>query len=730
MRFVNAGVSALAMAAALLLPAVANAAEADEDGTTIVVTAQKREQVAQDVPMSLYALSASAIERQGITSLQDLGNSVAGVSIAAGNAGAMRLTIRGASDISSSNQSASVNGLYIDETVMSYVPGYMPEVSLLDIERIEVLRGPQGTLFGDGAEGGTLRIITRKPDSTSTFGRVKLGGYSTEKGGQGWAAQGSVNLPLVRDVLAVTVAGGYRDLPGWIDIPDINIKDSNTSKLVDGRIAVRFTPNDALTVDAFYQIGRSKIRDFISTERDELNPRKVAAAFGAGPVGGLSPSEGNLDIGALTISFDTGPATLVSASSLTTSTYDTNRDLTTALPAAFPAFMVPKAIAQSIYRVRSHAFTQEVRLVSNGDRKLQWTLGGYFKHENRSVEDGFVFNVPAIQTVDQPLSHSDQKGDAWAVFADLDYRLTEQLSVQAGLRYFKDDKTFSVKQLTGSAFPLGFPPAGAVQAGTDSSDATSPKIGLTYKLSRDALVFAKYSKGFRSGGANTLPLASYAYATSQFGPDSLNSFEVGLKTSPFAGWTANVYLYHNDWRDLQLPFRTNDGVFTYVRNAGNAKADGVEVEIAGDVTPALNIGLTYAYNNSAIDADVRDTFGNLIVAKGSQLPINSKNKVTATAHYERSVASNLTLSLDGRYRWASATFSDPGNTPAFANEPTSQLYLGASLAGGWGTVTVFVDNVFDRADTTAKYPPAGPPLYVYSSFLRPRNFGLEFKREF
>lgn len=730
MRFVNAGVSALAMAAALLLPAVANAAEADEDGTTIVVTAQKREQVAQDVPMSLYALSASAIERQGITSLQDLGNSVAGVSIAAGNAGAMRLTIRGASDISSSNQSASVNGLYIDETVMSYVPGYMPEVSLLDIERIEVLRGPQGTLFGDGAEGGTLRIITRKPDSTSTFGRVKLGGYSTEKGGQGWAAQGSVNLPLVRDVLAVTVAGGYRDLPGWIDIPDINIKDSNTSKLVDGRIAVRFTPNDALTVDAFYQIGRSKIRDFISTERDELNPRKVAAAFGAGPVGGLSPSEGNLDIGALTISFDTGPATLVSASSLTTSTYDTNRDLTTALPAAFPAFMVPKAIAQSIYRVRSHAFTQEVRLVSNGDRKLQWTLGGYFKHENRSVEDGFVFNVPAIQTVDQPLSHSDQKGDAWAVFADLDYRLTEQLSVQAGLRYFKDDKTFSVKQLTGSAFPLGFPPAGAVQAGTDSSDATSPKIGLTYKLSRDALVFAKYSKGFRSGGANTLPLASYAYATSQFGPDSLNSFEVGLKTSPFAGWTANVYLYHNDWRDLQLPFRTNDGVFTYVRNAGNAKADGVEVEIAGDVTPALNIGLTYAYNNSAIDADVRDTFGNLVVAKGSQLPINSKNKVTATAHYERSVASNLTLSLDGRYRWASATFSDPGNTPAFANEPTSQLYLGASLAGGWGTVTVFVDNVFDRADTTAKYPPAGPPLYVYSSFLRPRNFGLEFKREF
>lgn len=730
MRILYVGATALPLAAALLCPVAANAADTDTASDTIVVTAQKREERAQDVPVSLYVMSAKSIERQGITSIQDLGNSVAGVSIAAGNPGAMRMTIRGASDLSSSNQSASVNGFYLDETVMSYVPGYMPEVSLLDIERIEVLRGPQGTLFGDGSEGGTLRVITRKPDSTNAFGRVKLGAYSTEGGGQGWSAQGNVNVPLVRDVLAVTVTGGYRDLPGWIDIPDIKIKDSNTSKLVDGRVALRYIPNSALTIDAFYQIGRSKIRDFISTERDELNPRKVAAAFGAGLVGGLSPSEGHLDVGALTVSYDTGPATLVSASALTTSSYDTNRDLTTALPAAFPPFMVPRAIAQSIYRVRSQAFTQEVRVVSNGDSELKWTLGGYFKHETRAVEDGFVFNVPAIQTVDRPLSHSDQKGDAWAVFADVDFDLTDQLSIQAGLRYFKDDKTFSVKQLTGSAFPLGFPPAGSVQSGADSSNATSPKIGMTYKFSSDALVFAKYSKGFRSGGSNTTPISTYPYATKQYGSDSLNAYEIGLKTTPLTGWSANLFLYHNDWRDLQLPFRTNDGVFTYVRNAGNAKADGIEVEISAAVSSALSLGLTYAYNNSSIDKNVVDSFGRLIVASGSELPINSKNKVTANAHYERALAAGLTLSLDSRYRWASGTFSDPANTAAFANEPTSQLYLGASLAGSFGTLTVFVDNVFDRADTIAKYPPAGPPLYIYSNYLRPRNFGLELKREF
>jgi len=730
MRTLNIGVSAISVATMLLSAPAAHAEEVVDNDGTIIVTAQKREEAAQDVPISLYAIKGEAIERQGITSVQELGNSVAGVSIAALNPGAMRLTIRGASDLSSSNQSASVNGFYIDETVMSYVPGFMPEVSLLDIERVEVLRGPQGTLFGDGAEGGTLRIITRKPDSTSTFGRAKVGAYSTEHGGQGWSAQANANVPLIRDVLAVSLAGSYRNLPGWIDIPDISVKDSNTSKLTDGRIAVRYTPNTALTIDAFYQVGRSKIRDFISTDRDELNPHRVAAAYGAGPVGGLSPSEGRLDVGALTVSLDTGIATLVSASSLTTSSYDSARDLTTALPAAFPPFMLPRATAQSIFRVRSRAFTQEVRLVSNGDTSLRWTLGGYFKHESRSVEDGFVFNVPAISAVDAPLSHSDQKGDAWAVFADVDYDLTEKFSVQAGVRYFKDDKSFAVKQLTGSAFPLGFPPAGSVQSGNDSSSATSPKIGLTYKLSSNALVFARYSQGFRSGGANTLPVSTYTYATKQFGADSLNAFEIGLKTTPFAGWTANVFVYHNDWRDLQLPFRTNDGVFSYVRNAGKAKADGVEVEIDGNLTSALSVGLTYAYNNSAIDGDVVDGFGHVIVPSGSELPVNSKNKVTASAHYERAVTSDLTFSLDSRYRWASATFSDPANTAAFVNQPTSQLYLGTSLAGRWGKLTVFADNVFDRADTTAKFPPAGPPLYVYSNYLRPRNFGIEFKRDF
>ena len=717
-----------------IISAPAAQAAGSDDANTIIVTAQKRTQNAQEIPVSIAALSGEQIERQGIASLQELGNSVAGVNIAAINPGAMQLTIRGATDLSSSFQSSSVNGLYIDETVMSYVPGYMPEVSLLDIDRVEVLRGPQGTLFGEGSEGGTIRVVTSKPDSTKTFGKVKLGAYATQHGGEGYAAQGGLNLPLVPDVLALRVTGSYRELPGWIDIPDLAVKNSNKLKLKDGRAALRFTPNEMLTIDAIYQISRSKFFDFPSSGRLEHNPRAVAAANGLrlGAVGGLSPVDGSVDIASLTATYDFGGATLVSASSLTKSTYDGTRDLTTVYPATpFPPSILGGATAASIGRFSSKAFTQEVRLVSDETHDLKWTVGGFYKHESRAIEDGFIFNLPAIGLNDHPLSHSDQKGNSWAAFVDLDYDLTDALSVQAGLRYFHDSKTFRNEQLTGSSLPLGFAPAGSVQNGNNGANATSPKLGLTYKVSPNTLIFAKYSKGFRSGGANTVPLAQFPSAVSEYGPESLDAYEVGFKSTVASGWNANVYLFHNALTNVQLPFCTTEGqfycTFTYVRNSGNAKADGLELELTGDLSKSLSIAFSYAYNNAKVTGNVQNNSGGIRV--GSKIPFNSKHKATLALHYERDLSDELKLGLDARYRWSSKTYSDPANTEDFANQPTSQLYLGASLSGAWGSFTLFADNVFDRDDTVAKGP-AKVPVFVFSNYLRPRNFGLEFKKEF
>lgn len=693
----------------------------------LVVTAQKREQRTQDIPLSIAAVRGDAIEATGLQSLQDFGNTIAGVNTASGNPGQMRLTIRGAGDLSGSNQGASVNGYYIDETVISYVPGYMPEVGIFDVARIEVLRGPQGTLFGDGSEGGTLRVITRKPEATHYFGRYRLTGYDTKGGDMGFGAEAKVNVPLQKDVLAASLTASYRDLPGWIDVPDLKRKDTNGSKLADARLAVRYTPRAGLVVDGSYLYSRSKIFDFLATSPGVLDPRTAGKAFGAGPVGALSPARAELNVAALTVSYDLPFATLVAASGWTRATNNSTRDLTAALPIAFPPPFVPGADAKFIYDVKSRAVSQEIRLVSRGDSRLDWTVGGYVKHETRSVGEGFTFTVPAIRTVDSPRSESEQTGTAWAVFADVDYQLNDRLSAQAGLRWFTDNKDFSVVQVRGSGFPLGFPPAGNVQAGQDSSTAASPKIGMTYRLRDRTLVYAKYSQGFRSGGSNTVPVATYRYAESQYGPEKLDAYELGLKTALAAGWSLNASVYHNDWRDLQLPFRTTDGVFSYVRNAGTASSDGAEVEAVGRVGEHLQVNLAYAYTNARVDGDVRDLLGHVIARAGSRIPLTSRNKITVSGSYTQPLSAKLNAVVDARYRWASANFTDPSNDAAFRNDASSQLFVGVGVEGAWGQLRLYVDNVLNAQDSIARFPPAGPPAYVFTNYSRPRTVGVELR---
>jgi len=697
----------------------------------IVVTAQKREQMAQDIPISLYAVTGAELEKQGITSIQEFGNNTAGVTIAQSNPGNMRLTIRGAGDVSSSNQASSVNGLYLDETVMSYVPGHMPEVGLWDVERVEVLRGPQGTLFGDGSEGGTLRVITKKPDSTKFFGRYDASFNSTSGGDTGFGAGASVNIPISKDVLAMSIAGRYRKSEGWIDIPDLNLKDTNEGKLSDGRLALRYTPTTALTIDAFYLYHKAKLNgDQLGTSQVELNPR--AAAQGAGPVKSLSVEDDKSTMGALTINYDLGPATLISASASTVSTNENTRDITAGAVAVFPPFFIPGNIDFTHDRWESKAFTQELRLVSNGDQKFDWTVGAYYKRETRVVNDDLIFIVPAINVVDNPLQRSDQTAKSWAVFADGDYQLTERWAVQAGLRYFSDKKDFQNVQIRGSIFPLGLSPSGTVTANSADATATSPKIGVTFKVNPRVLLFAKYSEGFRAASPNAIPLSLYPQASGFAKPDKLKSTEVGVKSTPWAGGYVNVYVYQSDWIDLQVPIRTADNIWTYNVNAGKAKMKGLELEAGGNVTEGLRLGLAYAYTDSTVNGNVFDniTPPRLVIKDGAELPFVARNKATLSANYETQLTGALKGSIDVRYRVSSANFSDTANTPKYANDSTKQLFLRLGVSGKWGSLSLYGDNLLNSDDTLAKFPPLGPPLYVLNAFVRPRSYGLEYKGTF
>jgi outer membrane receptor protein involved in Fe transport len=717
----------LALALISALPQLAWSQATASNENEIVVTSQKRDQLAKNIPVSLTTLGGKQIEDQGLQSIQDVGNSVAGVGVPAATPGQMYLTIRGVSDLSMSNQASSPNGYYIDEVGVAYVPGFMPEVGLFDIERIEVLRGPQGTLFGEGSMGGTLRVITKKPDSTSLFGRYKISGFATEGGGSGFATQASVNLPIVANTLAASLSVNYRDLPGWVDAPDLNRKDTNTSKLRDMRAAIRYTPNAELTVDASIINSNNKLYDFMATSPGKIEPAIAGKPFGAGPIKALSPHDTGLNMNSIVIKYDLGVATLVSASSSAQASNFYLGDSSPGIPMFFPPALIPGADSKIGWDVKSEAFSQEIRLVSNGQKKYNWTVGAYYKNEKRLKDESFTFTIPAIKTVDSPLTHSEQKGISQALFGDVDYQITEQLSTQVGIRYFQDNKEFFSKQITGSNLPLGVPPAGYIQSGKDASNASSPKLGLVYKLNDNLMVFAKYAEGFRAGGANTLPVSVYPYAKSQFGPESVQSNEIGLKSELNDGWYLNTYLYQHNLKDIQLSFRTNDNTYSYVRNAGKATTKGAEIELGGRIGAGLKLGLGYSLTDGKIDADVLGNNGYVVAKAGSRLPMTSLNKVSLLSSYTYPIDNQLTGIFDARYRVASSYNTEISADDKFKNAASHQLFISAGVRGNWGEVRLFVDNALNAKDTLVKFVNFGPPAYILSNYVRPRNYGIEFR---
>lgn len=736
--------AALALSLAFAPPASSADAPADSNTSNntkpeeksleqIVVTAQKRAQEAQDVPISLYAISNQALESQGITSLQDLSSTVAGVQIQQVNPGQMIMSIQGLSDFSESNASTSVNGYYLDEVPINWLQGFMPEVGLWDIERVEVLRGPQGTLFGEGSEGGTIRVITKKPDSTSFFGNYQVGVSETEGGGgEGTKGMGSVNLPLVQNVLAMSVAGSYTTLPGWIDIPNLNETDSNWWKSINSRVAVRYTPTSELTVDLMYLMNQDNFQNFAATQPGVFDPEQVAPPGLGAPVRADSPQHDRLDIAALTINYDFGFASLVSASSWQRHRNDSITDLSSTGPSLFGPVDGAGSISTSYYNYNTSTLTQEVRLVSNGKQTVDWTVGVYGKKDDREFVQAYDFDLPAVPTNQPYLEDTRYTKKAWAVFGDADLHVTNKFSIQAGVRYYSEKNGLS--DLYVDSTPLFGITAGTLQLANSTASKTSPKIGASYNLTDNVLLFATAASGFRGGGANAIDLKVYPYVPAGFGADSLWAYEAGVKTTPLPGYYLNLYGFDNRWSELQLPFLTNNDEATYTTNVGHATSYGAELEAGGEVSTGLVLGFNFSYIDAYIQNDIENATGVLLDRAGAKLPFTSPFRYAITAQYTRDLSSTLQGVINVRYRQSSGQWSDTGNTPEFYVDQTEQLYASIGLTGlgehKWGTIQIYGDNLLNRDDALAKYPELGAVGYPYISYFRPRNIGIQYKQTF
>jgi len=689
----------------------------------VIVTAQKREQAAQDIPISLFAVTGDTLEQAGINSLEGIRDIAAGLEIVSVNPGAVQIAMRGVTNLSGGIESTAAVGYYLDETPVSAFATAMPEFAMWDANRVEVLRGPQGTLFGEGSMGGTIRVITNKPDSSDFYGRVQAEVSTIDGGDTGYAGRGVVNIPLAEDTLALRLTLSHIDQGGWVDVPDLDEEDTNNIQSTDIRAALRWTPSDKLTVDLSYMYQDLELDNtFGQTSPGVLDPQDQLSY--AGPVGQLSTEASDYDLINLTIDYDLGFASLVSA----TSSFNQDRSWLDDLTPQMPLFFGIPGTSDSTGSTTVDVFTQEFRLVSIGDERLDWTAGVFYKTNDREAVQTFFFDLPAWGLVDQAASLQESSADSWAVFADIDFEFTDRWSGQLGGRYYSDDRELTTTDLEDSL--IFGTVAGTVTSGSGSDSHFSPKVALTW-TGDDTLFYAKVANGFRSGGTNP----NHSFKPDQipdiFGPEELWSYELGLKNMLADGRVQlNAYVYFNDWTDLQLGFVTDDGLFGYTENAGSAESKGGELEFLWVPTDRLTWAINLSYTNAKITEDVYNAFGELIAAKGNKIPFVPEWSLGTTLDYIWPVSDKLEGVVHLGYAFRDANYSEPSNDEARENDKYNQVRLRGGIQGErWG-LYAFVTNLLNEDDTTYKLRPVAATPLTYTTYVRPRTIGVEATWDF
>jgi outer membrane receptor protein involved in Fe transport len=381
--------------------------------------------------------------------------------------------------------------------------------------------------------------------------------------------------------------------------------------------------------------------------------------------------------------------------------------------------------------------TAELRLVSNGDQNLSWTVGGYYKDDKRKqTNSGLIVSVPAFGLPDdRALNTTPASNKASALFGDAEYKLNADIAVQAGLRHYKAKNATRIEFLTTSVvFPGNT--AGDVQAFGGSASATSPKLGVSWKLRPDVLLFAKFSSGFRDGDSNfqapNEPLIPASYK-----PEKIRAYELGIKSQPLPWLTVNGSVYVNDWTDLQLRFSTPDGLWGYVQNAGKARSTGAEIEFAARPMTGLRLGLNLASIDAKISQNVINTVNapgggtvsRVIAAEGSRIPFSPRLQASASAAYEFALIGNMGAVFSANFSHRGETYSDPANTEGLKNRTYDNLYLKAGVNGdNWGAA-LFVSNATNSTATQAKaLSQAGG--YFLNTYVQPRTVGVELSAHF
>lgn len=703
---------------------------------TVIVTSQKRQQNVLDVPLAVDAITADRLETLGATSIDDLGEVTAGLNIANFEPGSSTLSSRGIYTITGSNFATSPVGIYIDETPIPTSGGLISDISLFDIERVEYLRGPQGTLFGEGSMAGTIRVITQAPDPEAFSGRLSVNVATTAESDEiSRSANGSLNIPLASNA-ALRVGANYRYDGGWVDNVGSGEDDSNDFESLTLRGQLRVDLTEALSVDASLVYQDQETGD-VSFQTSPGVWQPSSQVPGVSDPNRAAPHVADYTLGNITVQYDLGMATFVSA----TSYFDESSDFTDNIDFALQLLFSPgtQGETDALGRGSEESLTQEFRLVSYGDNTFDWTLGALYKDADIQNQTGFDIRmssfVPELGFLgppyggalnDQVLSQATASKTEYAIFAEGEYEFNEHWRMTVGLRQYWADWTGGTEELASSALFGTVAGTNVTNSGDDS--ALSPNFILTYEPNEETILYVRASKGFRSGGVN-FDAATRSDLPATFGAETLWSYEGGIKQT----WDRvqlNLYGYCNDWEDLQLSFATADNLFVYNDNAGGARSFGGELELTAALSDQLTLNTALGYVDAEISDDVIGPNGTTVVVGGNEIPLTPEWIVNANLDYRFQVSETLSGMANLSYAYKSKTFSDAENTPAERNDVFNQVNARIGVEGERYGAYLFARNLLDEEDTTLiNNLFAGTPLIAYS-YVRPRTVGVELKARF
>jgi iron complex outermembrane recepter protein len=604
---------------ALCAPAFAQSNGSIEE---VVVTATKRTETVKNIPMSITVLGQDQLNNLNARSYEDIMAQVPGMSISEADATHPQLILEGIND----GGDGSLVGTYIDDTpfgssnALANGTDTAPNLDTYDMKRVEVLRGPQGTLYGAGAEGGVIRFVTNAPDPSGWDDSFELGAMDMAGGGAGASARAMVNAPIT-DNLAIRIVGFDQRTPGYIDTVNLGLKNDNDLRSFGGRASILYQPTNKITIRLNAMQQQIDSGNLDAVDEEVLPNGKFTPLYGnyKQERDVLEPDGARYFLYNGTVNWDFDFATLTSATSygiLHDYQFEDDEGLT------IPATGLPLNVQGFVHQDK---FTQEVRLASDpGQGPIDWLAGFYYTLEDTSLHQDYAFTfhnaIPYNLQLDS--TYIETTG-----FANVTYHILPSLDLTAGGRYAHDDQT---------ALEFGTL-VGTPNHGTSSENAFTWSGELQYHIDDQTNVYARAATGFRPGGPNALPPAAAGVVPQMYHSDTLTDYEVGSKSDLLEGRLSfDVDAFYIDWKNIQLlsvyTVATGPGAGQYAidANGGGARSYGAEGNLVWTPIDRLTLDLNAAYIDAQLTADTPAAVGGFT---GNYLPYTPKWGTTLTGDY-------------------------------------------------------------------------------------------------